>query len=257
MLQTIEPESRFLLLFVLVATPTFVSCEDPGNVTSEIRPTEVSFNVTTSHRGIGTQPGPSTPVTRPPQTRENGTLGDLHLVNETTPNGTQVSPTGTQSLIPSTRTTMGSGSSTLPIDVRPGSTSGAPEVRSTLRPTTPKPTVKATEAPPCPESESSPSGLVGPCLITIAVLAAVAIAFVVSTVVLATKLAGARHRLKAGLLLDDTEMVCISALASDSEHPMARPKHPKSNGALIPLVDCDEDDALTLNSFLPDTDSVP
>ncbi|MCJ8746732.1 hypothetical protein PDJAM_G00144920 [Pangasius djambal] len=107
----------------------------------------------------------------------------------------------------------------------------------------------------CPIAEEKGDSLVGRCLIVIAILAALATIFIMTTVVLATKLAGIRYRHRASLL-HETEMVCISALMNDSDHPIPKPKHPKSNGALIPITEDEDGDDLTLNSFLHDTEGV-
>ncbi|XP_056119791.1 P-selectin glycoprotein ligand 1 [Rhinichthys klamathensis goyatoka] len=108
----------------------------------------------------------------------------------------------------------------------------------------------------CPTASSQDDRLVSRCLIAIASMAALTTIFIVSTICLATKLSGYRYRHKAHLL-QETEMVCISALMNDTDHPVPKPRrHPKSNGALIPNTeDGDPDgDNLTLNSFLPDTE---
>ncbi|KAG9261419.1 P-selectin glycoprotein ligand 1 [Astyanax mexicanus] len=106
----------------------------------------------------------------------------------------------------------------------------------------------------CPTKEAhKKEPIVGLCLIAIAVLAGLAIIFIFSTIILATKLASSRYRNRMHLL-QDTEMVCISALMNDTEHPIPKPRHPKSNGALIPNMEDEDGDALTLNSFLPDTE---
>ncbi|XP_062874238.1 P-selectin glycoprotein ligand 1 [Trichomycterus rosablanca] len=286
MAQTNRSELSFLLL-ILLTTPSLVSCEGLTNTTTPDSPkqSEVPQNSTTPQKGNGTEA--KAPAAPTPQ--ENGTLGDLHPKNETVPtkNRTEVSPAGpggtssteslTRSTPPAIRSTIGFESTSLagtfPVSVNPENQT-EPVVRPTAPPTpktaptrTPKTTApptpkttptrttkKATQPPPCPTSEPRQEGLVGGCLIAIAVLATAATVFIVATVVLATKLAGARYRIKAGLL-DDTEMVCISALVNDSDHPMAQPRHPKSNGALIPVPDDDDGDDLTLNSFLPDNES--
>ncbi|KAK7164208.1 hypothetical protein R3I94_002815 [Phoxinus phoxinus] len=108
----------------------------------------------------------------------------------------------------------------------------------------------------CSTASSQDGRLVSRCLIAIASMAALTTIFIVSTICLATKLSGYRYRHKAHLL-QETEMVCISALMNDTDHPVPKPRrHPKSNGALIPNTeDGDPDgDNLTLNSFLPDTE---
>lgn len=107
----------------------------------------------------------------------------------------------------------------------------------------------------CPTSEAKKESLVGRCLIAIASLAALATIFIMTTIILATKLAGNRYRHR-GSLLHDTEMVCISTLMNDCDHPMPTPRHPKSNGALIPITEDEDGDDLTLNSFLHDTEAV-
>ncbi|XP_077097523.1 P-selectin glycoprotein ligand 1 [Siphateles boraxobius] len=108
----------------------------------------------------------------------------------------------------------------------------------------------------CSTASSQDNRFVSRCLIAIASMAALTTIFIVSTICLATKLSGYRYRHKAHLL-QETEMVCISALMNDTDHPVPKPRrHPKSNGALIPNTeDGDPDgDNLTLNSFLPDTE---
>lgn len=115
-----------------------------------------------------------------------------------------------------------------------------------------------THVPPhsCSTASSQNGRFVNRCLIAIASMAALTTVFIVSTICLATKLSGYRYRHKAHLL-QETEMVCISALMNDTDHPVPKPRrHPKSNGALIPNTeDGDPDgDNLTLNSFLPDTE---
>ncbi|XP_051749455.1 P-selectin glycoprotein ligand 1 [Ctenopharyngodon idella] len=108
----------------------------------------------------------------------------------------------------------------------------------------------------CSTASSHEGGLVSRCLIAIASMAALTTIFIISTICLATKLSTYRYRHKAHLL-QETEMVCISALMNDTDHPVPKPRrHPKSNGALIPNTeDGDPDgDNLTLNSFLPDTE---
>ncbi|GAA6080071.1 P-selectin glycoprotein ligand 1 [Tachysurus ichikawai] len=107
----------------------------------------------------------------------------------------------------------------------------------------------------CPTAEPKREGLVGRCLIAIASLTALATIFIMTTIILATKLAGNRYRHRASLL-HDTEMVCISTLMNDSDHPVPTPRRPKSNGALIPITEDEDGDDLTLNSFLHDTEAV-
>lgn len=105
----------------------------------------------------------------------------------------------------------------------------------------------------CPTEAPKRESVVGRCLFAIALLAGLVTIFIVTTIILATKLATVKHRHKSSLL-QETEMVCISALMNDTEHPVPKPRHPKSNGALIPSHEDEDGDDLTLNSFLPDTE---
>lgn len=128
----------------------------------------------------------------------------------------------------------------------------SPDISTTTR----KASTVPTHTHSCPSASSNENGLVGRCLIAIASMAALTTIFIISTICLATKLSAYRYRHKAHLL-QETEMVCISALMNDTDHPVPKPRrHPKSNGALIPNAeDGDPDgDNLTLNSFLPDTE---
>ncbi|KAJ8379378.1 hypothetical protein SKAU_G00001560 [Synaphobranchus kaupii] len=126
---------------------------------------------------------------------------------------------------------------------------------TTIKPTT----TRGDQAPadkggfPCSTPPSRRDGLVSQCLIAIAALAGVATIFIVSTIVLCTKLSSTKHRYRMNRDYG-TEMVCISNLLPDGNGSHGRPRISKSNGALIPnLEDSDEDD-LTLHSFLPETD---
>lgn len=134
--------------------------------------------------------------------------------------------------------------------------SSATEMRTSQNhmPTKPHSTQKSTTKV-CPTAEPKRESLVGTCLIAIAGLSTLAIIFIMTTIILATKLAGSRYRHRASLL-HETEMVCISALMNDSDHPIPTLKRPKSNGALIPITEDEDGDDLTLNSFLHDTEGV-
>lgn len=145
------------------------------------------------------------------------------------------------------------------------STDGPSRSRTTVKPLVPSTTelrttpnhtpTKPHSTKVCPTAEPKREGLVSRCLIAIASLTGLATIFIMTTIILATKLAGSRYRQRAGLL-HETEMVCISALMNDSDHPIPTPKHPKSNGALIPITEDEDGDDLTLNSFLHDTEAI-
>lgn len=162
----------------------------------------------------------------------------------------------------------GSSAPTFPTSLEPGKVTEKHTTAATTRmstdakklttPVTSAATKKSTTTTThsCSTASSQGDGLVSRCLIAIALMAALTTIFIISTICLATKLSGYRYRYKAHLL-QETEMVCISALMNDTDHPVPKPRqHPKSNGALIPNTeDGDPDgDNLTLNSFLPDTE---
>lgn len=152
----------------------------------------------------------------------------------------------------------GSSAPTFPVSLAPGKVTEKHTTAATTRMSTDakKPTTPVTTTHSCSTASSRGDGLVSRCLIAIASMAALTTIFIISTICLATKLSGGRYRHKAHLL-QETEMVCISALLNDTDHPVPKPRqHPKSNGALIPNAeDGDPDgDNLTLNSFIPDTE---
>ncbi|XP_034047974.1 P-selectin glycoprotein ligand 1 [Thalassophryne amazonica] len=94
------------------------------------------------------------------------------------------------------------------------------------------------------------------CLIAIASLAVLATIFMVSTIVLCTKLSSRKYRSKKQE--QGTEMMCISSLLTERHYSYSKQCNPVRNGILvIPSGgDSDEDggDNLTLSSFLPEND---
>uniref|UniRef100_A0A668A1F1 Selectin P ligand n=1 Tax=Myripristis murdjan TaxID=586833 RepID=A0A668A1F1_9TELE len=114
-----------------------------------------------------------------------------------------------------------------------------------------------TTAPP---KETGRDSVVSKCLIAIAALAGMATFFMVTTIILCTKLSSRKYHYSVRDSQQGTEMVCISALLSDRSCPHPSRYHPISNGVLLPSTegDSDEDggDNLTLSSFLPDSDRV-
>ncbi|XP_034751346.1 P-selectin glycoprotein ligand 1 isoform X2 [Etheostoma cragini] len=133
-----------------------------------------------------------------------------------------------------------------------------PITKSTLATTTaPREVTKSplsTEAQPC-----STRGVVKTCLIAVASLAALATAFIVSTIILCTKLSTRKYKVKK-TSQPATEMMCISALLPEKNYTYSRQRNPPSNGVLVIHggADSDEDggDNLTLSSFLPENDRV-
>ncbi|KAK5852103.1 hypothetical protein PBY51_023602 [Eleginops maclovinus] len=109
-----------------------------------------------------------------------------------------------------------------------------------------------TKAQPC-----STRGLVKQCLIAIASLAVLATLFMVSTIVLCTKLSSRKYKLKKPQ--SSTEMICISSLLPERDYTYSRQRNAVANGVLVMhgAEDSDEDnigDNLTLSSFLPEND---
>ncbi|XP_040914658.1 P-selectin glycoprotein ligand 1 [Toxotes jaculatrix] len=135
-----------------------------------------------------------------------------------------------------------------------------PSTRST-------PATPATPAAPCEASTNPPStggqpcstrGVVKHCLIAIASLAVLATIFMVSTIVLCTKLSARKYKVKKRP--QATEMMCISALLPERNYTYTRQRNPVSNGVLVIPNGRDSDeeggDNLTLSSFLPENDRI-
>ncbi|KAM4528516.1 P-selectin glycoprotein ligand 1 isoform 2-T2 [Odontesthes bonariensis] len=129
---------------------------------------------------------------------------------------------------------------------------------------TTRPVAATTEAP-TEVPKTSPSNKVQPCsirgtvkqcLIIIASLAVLATIFIVSTIVLCTKLSAMKYKVRKPQ--QATEMMCISSLLPERNHVYTRQRNPITNGVLVfPAAgDSDEDggDNLTLSSFLPEND---
>uniref|UniRef100_A0A8C2ZYQ0 P-selectin glycoprotein ligand 1 n=1 Tax=Cyclopterus lumpus TaxID=8103 RepID=A0A8C2ZYQ0_CYCLU len=132
----------------------------------------------------------------------------------------------------------------------------------------PVPTTKSTPVTttaPREVSKSPPSSKVQPCykrramehcLVAIASLAALATIFMVSTIILCTKLSKRKYKFKKPL--PATEMMCISALLPERIATYSRQRNPVTNGVLVIHDDADSDedggDNLTLSSFLPEND---
>ncbi|XP_069475562.1 P-selectin glycoprotein ligand 1 isoform X2 [Ambystoma mexicanum] len=103
-----------------------------------------------------------------------------------------------------------------------------------------------------PEKQNIMQSLMGQCLLAISILALVATIFIISTIVLATKLSNLRNRYKL-LNKSSTEMVCISALLPDSEQASGKSKvKPNKLKTFAASPEEGDGDNLTLNSFLPD-----
>ncbi|KAM7392907.1 hypothetical protein PAMA_007833 [Pampus argenteus] len=130
----------------------------------------------------------------------------------------------------------------------------------------PIPTTKSTPATTTAPQEASKNpldtavqpcsirGVVQHCLIAIASLAGLATIFIVTTIVLCTRLSARKYKVKRPQ--QETEMMCISALLP--ERTYTRQRNPVINGVRVIPRDGDSDeegsDNLTLSSFLPEND---
>lgn len=115
---------------------------------------------------------------------------------------------------------------------------------------------EASKSPPSTEVQTcSTRGVVKTCLIAIASLAALATIFIVSTIILCTKLSARKYKVKPQ---PATEMMCISALLPERTYTYTRQRNRVTNGVLVMhgSGDSDEDggDNLTLSSFLPENE---
>ncbi|XP_029300683.1 P-selectin glycoprotein ligand 1 [Cottoperca gobio] len=177
------------------------------------------------------------------------------------------STTNTSTTIVSTTNTSTTNVSTTIVSTTNVSTTNTSIVPPYVPKRVPSPTTKSTPATtkaPCEVSKSPSStevqpcstrGLVKPCLIAIASMAVLATIFMVSTIILCTKLSIRKYKVKKPQ--PSTEMMCISALLPES-YTYSRQRNAVSNGVLVMHggTDSDEDegDNLTLSSFLPEND---
>ncbi|KAJ1092943.1 hypothetical protein NDU88_006053 [Pleurodeles waltl] len=103
-----------------------------------------------------------------------------------------------------------------------------------------------------PEKQNIMHTLMGQCLLAISILAFIATAFIISTIVLAAKLSNLKNRYKL-LTKNSTEMVCISSLLPDNEQVPGKSKvRANKLKTFAANVEDNDGDNLTLNSFLPD-----
>ncbi|CAB1447771.1 unnamed protein product [Pleuronectes platessa] len=173
---------------------------------------------------------------------------------------TSSSESSASSHSPTEPPTDGSSSSTSLVSTSPA---GIFPKRLSIPWTTPTP---ASTAAPCKVSKVPPStfeaqacstrGAVSHCLIAIASLAVLACIFMVSTVILCTKLSSRRYKVKRPK--ESTEMMCISTLLPEEDFIYTRHRTPIANGVLVfpSGRDSDEEggDNVTLSSFLPEND---
>ncbi|XP_051975754.1 P-selectin glycoprotein ligand 1-like [Xyrauchen texanus] len=227
-----------------------VTSTDHQNISDTSHTQQNEGNETSEKHSIGTE----SVIGSQPTGIENASITQLPMRNDSSGHVSLAgssAPTFPASLGPSkvTENHTKAASAIMPFDK---STTSA--LRLTASRTTKKRTSTTEKTPLCFTPSPQRDELVSRCLIAIASMAALTTIFIISTIYLVTKLSGYRYRHKAHL--QETEMVCISALMNDTDHPVPKPRHPKCNGALIPNTeDGDPDgDNLTLNSFLPDND---
>lgn len=100
------------------------------------------------------------------------------------------------------------------------------------------------------------------CLVAIAILAAVATTFMVTTIVLCARLSSRsyKYKFKAKKPPQETEMMCISSLLPEVNYSYSRQRNPLANGVLVLPAgkdsDDDMEDNMTLSSFLPESERV-
>lgn len=138
----------------------------------------------------------------------------------------------------------------LPSSTEPTSFSSASTTTADVS-TRPSKSPASTEAHPC-----SSQSLAMRCLIAIVSLAGLLTIFMVSTIVLCTKLSARNHKVRKKKRQQDTEMMCISSLLHESTYTTQRQRHPVPNGVLVfpGFLDSDGEDNITLSSFLPEND---
>lgn len=243
-------------IHTLSTTSATTSTNQTTNHTTEAAPVfhSTSLPLTTKE---------ATTITQPPSTSQPISLTQTHASESKVPD-----TTGTRSIItesPTTPVSTDSAASTTPFSTSPAG-GGIPRVPKGLSNITTKATTTATSAP-CDVSHNlattegqtcSVRGVVNHCLIIIAALAGLATIFLVSTIVLCTKLSGKKYKVRKAQR--GTEMMCISSLLPERNQPYTRQRNPIHNGVLvIPTCgDSDDDggDNLTLSSFLPENDRI-
>ncbi|XP_061590179.1 P-selectin glycoprotein ligand 1 [Cololabis saira] len=126
---------------------------------------------------------------------------------------------------------------------------------STARPAITTSLSKTSKTTPSnPVQPCSTRSTVKKCLIVIATLAVLTTIFMVTTIVLCTKLSARKYRVRKPK--QETEMMCISALLPERSNSYVRQRNPVCNGVMVFPMGGDSDDEVgdnvTLSSFLPD-----
>ncbi|XP_041666087.1 P-selectin glycoprotein ligand 1 [Cheilinus undulatus] len=232
-------------------------------VTTKLPPTNSSTDFTQTPFSTHNQSSPS--VSSKATLTENTTSGTAPTTDKST-TGTLALPsspptTKTASTSTSERTTGRSNTEPPTTNTTDNATSPAgvliPKDSKTLPTQTTKSPQTITKSLPSTDPQHcSTRHLVKQSLIAIASLAALATIFMVSTIVLCTKLSSRKYRMKRPK--QDTEMMCISSLLPERNYNYSRHRNPPSNGVLVMHMagDSDEEggDNLTLSSFLPEND---
>ncbi|GLD55307.1 uncharacterized protein AKAME5_000782300 [Lates japonicus] len=227
---TANPTSEVVPAFDLTSSPVTVT--ETSTKSGGLSPTSQPISDTSTH--VSTSQSPDT----------TGSSFTMRSSNTTAWNDSSISTSSANSTSPA--------GILIPHDAK---TSPVPSTRST----------PATTSRPCEASKGSPSTEVLPCttrsmanrcLIAIASLAGLATIFMVSTIILCTKLSTRKYRVKKSQ--QATEMMCISALLPERTYTYTRQRNPITNGVLVfpSGGDSDEEggDNLTLSSFLPENE---
>ncbi|XP_008324103.2 P-selectin glycoprotein ligand 1 [Cynoglossus semilaevis] len=228
----------------------------PRRSATPAQPTEATRPHCLTQRAVSTTDPPTSTVstTDPPTSTVSTTDPPTSTVSTTDPPTTSsvsTSPTGSSVVY-------------VPRKLPPPSTTLSPSTiltRSTTATTTTTTTATTTTAgcgviPSLGVQPCSTRGLVKQCLIIVACLAVLTTIFMVSTIVLCTKVSTRKYKLRRPQ--QSTEMMCISSLLPERNYTYARQRSPVSNGVLVihDRADSEEElgDNLTLSSFLPDND---
>ncbi|XP_042365169.1 P-selectin glycoprotein ligand 1 [Plectropomus leopardus] len=183
------------------------------------------------------------------------TIVSTTSVSTTTVSATDVSPTIVSATNFSTTVVSTTNVSTTNFSTTPAGVL-IPLVPKKLPAPTTKQTSVTTASPSTEAQRCSTRGVVTHCLIAIASLAALATIFMITTIILCTKLSARKYKVKKPQ--PATEMMCISALLPERNYTYTRQRNPVTNGVLVIHggADSDEDggDNLTLSSFLPEND---
>ncbi|XP_062334348.1 P-selectin glycoprotein ligand 1 [Osmerus eperlanus] len=203
-----------------------------------------------------------TSTTGPISTNESTSASSNHTSTEST---TAIGPISTNNNVSTTVAIVTSANSTnssgvlIPKVPKRNNVFPPSTTKSTKKPDQDKGPAEGGGVLSCPTNRRG--GLVSMCLIAIVSLAGLATIFMVSTIILCTKLSSRKHMYKMRDGQRGIEMTCISALLPEiNREVLGRSRIHNGNRGLLYGGELDSDndggDDLTLNSFLPDNDRV-